>query len=119
VSRRQRIWFVIAAVFAVLNVGGALIAVRDREGGHAMVHLALAAVGGIVAWRIRVRNREWVTAGDGLDARLVRLQQSVDAIAIEVERIGEAQRFASKLAGERLAMPHRDVPSSERDAGES
>lgn len=31
------------------------------------------------------------------DARLEQLQQSVDAIAIEVERIAEAQRFSAKL----------------------
>ena len=32
------------------------------------------------------------------DARMEQLQQSVDAIAIEVERLGEAQRFNAKLA---------------------
>jgi len=31
-------------------------------------------------------------------ARLERIEQAVDAIAIEVERIGEAQRFNAKLA---------------------
>jgi hypothetical protein len=31
------------------------------------------------------------------DARLEQLQQSIDAIAIEVERIAEAQRFSVKL----------------------
>ena len=30
-----------------------------------------------------------------------RLQQSIDAIAIEVERIAEAQRFSAKLLSER------------------
>ncbi|MDB4917443.1 MAG: hypothetical protein JWM95_5087 [Gemmatimonadetes bacterium] len=35
------------------------------------------------------------------DERLERLQQSVDAIAIEVERIAEAQRFSAKLLVER------------------
>lgn len=35
------------------------------------------------------------------DQRLELLQQSVDAIAIEVERIAEAQRFATKLVSER------------------
>ena len=35
------------------------------------------------------------------DDRLERLQQSVDAIAIEVERIAEAQRFSAKLLVER------------------
>jgi hypothetical protein len=31
------------------------------------------------------------------DSRLEQLQQSIDAIAIEVERIAEAQRFSAKL----------------------
>jgi hypothetical protein len=35
------------------------------------------------------------------DPRLEQLQQSVDAIAIEVERIAEAQRFTAKLLAER------------------
>ena len=34
------------------------------------------------------------------DHRLEQLQQSVDAIAIEVERIAEAQRFTAKLLAE-------------------
>jgi hypothetical protein len=33
--------------------------------------------------------------------RLEQLQQSVDAIAIEVERVAEAQRFTAKLEAER------------------
>jgi hypothetical protein len=35
------------------------------------------------------------------DGRLEQLQQSVDAIAVEVERIAEAQRFSAKLLAER------------------
>ncbi|MFL5523752.1 MAG: hypothetical protein ACJ8AF_06515 [Gemmatimonadaceae bacterium] len=35
------------------------------------------------------------------DQRLDQLQQSVDAIAVEVERIAEAQRFSAKLLAER------------------
>lgn len=38
------------------------------------------------------------------DARLEQLQQTVDAIAVEVERISEAQRFTTKL----LAEQHPD-----------
>ena len=34
------------------------------------------------------------------DARLERIEQAVDAIAIEIERISEAQRFQNKLLGE-------------------
>jgi hypothetical protein len=39
------------------------------------------------------------------DHRLEQLQQSVDAIAIEVERIAEAQRFSAKLLSERVDNP--------------
>ena len=35
------------------------------------------------------------------DDRLEHLQQSVDAIAVEVERIAEAQRFTARLLAER------------------
>ena len=35
------------------------------------------------------------------DTRFARLEQAVDAIALEVERISEAQRFAARLMAER------------------
>jgi hypothetical protein len=42
-------------------------------------------------------------------ARLNRIEQAVESVAIEVERIAEAQRFSAKLAAEqqqqRLARP--------------
>lgn len=36
------------------------------------------------------------------DSRFSRLEEAVDSIAIEVERIAEAQRFSAKLMSERL-----------------
>ena len=39
------------------------------------------------------------------DERLEKLQQSVDAVALEVERIGEAQRFREKLDAQRSEKP--------------
>lgn len=39
------------------------------------------------------------------DARLEQIQQSVDAIAVEVERIAEAQRFSAKLLAAREDAP--------------
>jgi hypothetical protein len=38
---------------------------------------------------------------DAQSLQLEHLQQSVDAIAVEVERIAEAQRFSAKLLAER------------------
>jgi hypothetical protein len=40
-----------------------------------------------------------------LTGRLDRIEQAVDAIAIEVERISEGQRFTTKLLGDRVAEP--------------
>lgn len=42
-----------------------------------------------------------------LQQRLDRMEEGIDAIAIEVERISEGQRFVSKLLGEGAAPPAR------------
>lgn len=39
------------------------------------------------------------------DRRMEQLQHSVDAIAVEVERIAEAQRFTTRLLAERDRAP--------------
>ena|SRR3990172_2612057 len=46
-----------------------------------------------------------------LDERFTRIEQAVDAIAVEVERMSESQRFTSRLLAERLpaALPERSV----------
>jgi hypothetical protein len=41
------------------------------------------------------------------DARLSRLEQAVDAIALEVERISEGQRFTTKLLSEQAKQSNR------------
>ena len=38
-------------------------------------------------------------------ARLERMEQAIDSIAVEVERISEGQRFTTKLLSERIAPP--------------
>jgi hypothetical protein len=48
---------------------------------------------------------------DMVTPRLDRLEQSVDAIAIEIERIAEGQRFVTKVMAERAApAPARSAP---------
>jgi hypothetical protein len=66
----------------------------------------LSAIGvGIHAYLRRVRRKDaQVLRGvDRVDDedRLARIEQAVDAIAIEVERIAESQRFLTKLQTER------------------
>src|SRR5215472_1137937 len=43
-------------------------------------------------------------------ARLERMEQAIDSIAIEVERISEGQRFTTKLLSDREADPARALP---------
>lgn len=51
--------------------------------------------------------------------RLTRLDHAVDSIAVEVERIGEGQRFVTRVLGERamepVGLPHRASEPVERD----
>ncbi len=41
------------------------------------------------------------------EARLARIEQAVDAIAVEVERISEGQRFTTRLLSEQSQAPPR------------
>jgi hypothetical protein len=56
------------------------------------------------AFSTRVRARGAVTAAlpPEAAARLARIEQAVEAVAIEVERISEAQRYSAQLLTERL-----------------
>jgi len=48
-------------------------------------------------------------------ARLERMEQAIDSIAIEVERISEGQRFTTKLLAERAGDPGEAMtPARER-----
>ena len=49
--------------------------------------------------------------------RLQRIEQAVEAIALEVERIGEAQRFTTKLLSERQADAAPRIPVPRREPG--
>lgn len=61
---------------------------------------------GIVSMRLFNMGKRGGTKPSQLDdQRLEQLQQSIDAIAIEVERIAEAQRFTAKLMMEREEAP--------------
>ena len=61
---------------------------------------SLAIIGVAAAYAIRPLKKRAPQIPQN-DDRLEHLQQSVDAIAVEVERIAEAQRFSAKLLAER------------------
>ena len=58
------------------------------------------------AWR-RARTRQLTQLSqelEAMNARFDRLATAVDAIALEVERIGEAERFAAKALASRSSQ---------------
>ena len=105
---------------------GRSVIIRDPNGYHAMAmppevaeisiafFIMCAVI--IIGWPLarafarRMDRRSEATAiNSGTSAQLQRIEQAVDAMSIEVERISESQRFMAKLqqAGsvERLAAP--------------
>jgi len=65
--------------------------------------LLVGYVGWLVApWR---RREEPAPVEQLSDQRIEYLQQSVDAVALEVERLGESQRFNEKLRAVREEIP--------------
>lgn len=49
-----------------------------------------------------------------VQARLERMEQAIDSIAIEVERISEGQRFTTKLLAERNNQAGSSVPTRQQ-----
>jgi hypothetical protein len=49
-----------------------------------------------------------------VQARLERMEQALDSIAIEVERISEGQRFTTKLLAERNNAVGATVPTRQQ-----
>ncbi|MGK2962225.1 MAG: hypothetical protein ACSLFK_08775 [Gemmatimonadaceae bacterium] len=105
-------WRVAAAVFAVGNAASAVYHVAIGEIGPATVHAGLA-VGTLVFWQSvfqRKSKPDYSADSQQVDSRLDNLQHSLDAIAVEVERLGEGQRFAQKILAGRTndALSPRD-----------
>ena len=68
--------------------------------------LGITAIFAITAVMLKMwlTHRERITGQSRLkrdDGRLERLEQAVEAIAIEIERVSEGQRFVTKMLSER------------------
>lgn len=101
-ERAKAAWRVAAIVFTTVNLIGLGMAGGAGEMMHSAVHVVLSLAGAGAVWRLGRRNLSVDPSTAALDdGRLEQLQQSIDAIAFEVERIGEAQRFHAKLESER------------------
>ena len=62
---------------------------------------AVVLISGVAKWMF-FRRTPKVVRSDKEDERLRRIEEAVDAIAVEVERISEGQRFTTKLLAERV-----------------
>lgn len=69
----------------------------------------VGSLSGILVWLVRGMKTKSLPQDQPnvlqFEQRFDQLQQSVDAIAVEVERIAEAQRFSAKLLAERSETP--------------
>lgn len=104
-TRRSKLWLAAALLFSLVNAAGGGFAAALAEGVHAAVHVVLLFAGVYAMWRIVDRTAPGPAPTHDEAERLEQLQQSVDAIAVEVERIGESQRFNAKLHSERAVSP--------------
>ncbi|HJQ20825.1 MAG TPA: hypothetical protein VJ867_10780 [Gemmatimonadaceae bacterium] len=62
----------------------------------------------IRAWTRRWERRVDTSMPSDVTARLARIETALDSVALEVERIAEAQRFLTKLQTERQPLPRGD-----------
>jgi hypothetical protein len=88
----------------------------DNEAMVVMASLlfsAITAISLMVLWTRRGRHKPVDT--EHLADRLLRIEQTLDSVAIEVERISEAQRFATKLLADREHLPAIAEPLGVRD----
>ncbi|GJG88037.1 hypothetical protein tb265_32180 [Gemmatimonadetes bacterium T265] len=69
-------------------------------GVMAVITTSVLAMAGGIVWVIRTGRRGAPPAGEeiaALRARVAQLEQAVDVVAVEVERVGEAQRYTERL----------------------
>ncbi len=111
---KHRAWIPVAWLLSLGNVVAVWFAALPAEPWHATIHALLATLFGLGAQHLMARQRALSRDADPAlgDDRMKRLEQAIDSIAVEVERIGEGQRFVTKLLAERGREPDRSLQSS-------
>ncbi|HJQ11642.1 MAG TPA: hypothetical protein VJ840_11495 [Gemmatimonadaceae bacterium] len=100
-AQRSRLWRVAGFAFIAINFAGGIYAAFIGEWMHATVHAVLLALG-LAAYSVfRMRTPAEALPTETVE-RLKHLEQSVDALAIGVERVGEAQRYQTKILDEKV-----------------
>jgi len=80
-----------------------------QPGDVAIVAIIFGTTAGTVLslarMKLRANERHAPLNDPGVDDRLYRIEQAVDAMAVEIERMAESQRFTARLLSERLPTP--------------
>ena len=58
------------------------------------------------AWSRKIELKSVTSSSPDIEARLARIEQAIEAVALEIERISEGQRFTTKLLSE--SRPDRE-----------
>ena len=108
-TRRSKIWLALAVAFVAINLAGAVFAAVGGELLHTTAHVTLLVPGAWLVARLSRGRRGTDDVGvaepDDFTDRLKNLEQSVDAVAVEIERIGEGQRFMTRVFTDRAEQP--------------
>jgi membrane protein implicated in regulation of membrane protease activity len=96
---KHRAWIPIAWLLSLSNVGAVWFAALPGEPWHATTHALLAVLFAVGARQLMTRR----VSSPIDESRADRLQQGIDVIALEVERISEGQRYVTKVLNEKLA----------------
>ena len=106
-TRRSKIWLAAGGLWTAINVAGAGYAAMMGEPLHAAAHVLALLLGVVVVREFAPRSAateshlsDSAESGIGpgpITDRLTNLEQSLDAVAIEVDRIVEGQREMTRL----------------------
>ena len=92
-------------------MGPEMIGLFVPLGGMAMIVALVIGRPAVKAWAKKVENESrHPSLPPEVASRLERMEQSIDAIAVEVERISEGQRFTTKLLSD--TQGSRALPGS-------
>ena len=96
---KHRAWIPIAWLLSLSNLGAVWFAAQPGEPWHATTHALLAVLFAVGARQLMTRR----VSSPIDESRADRLQQGIDVIALEVEKISEGQRYVTKILNEKLA----------------
>ncbi len=120
---KHRAWIPVAWLLSLANLGAVWFAAGEpwHATGHALLTALFALGAQRLASRATTRVADDAVSRQELEARLSsaeprQLAQALDAIALEVERIGESQRYLTKVLTERDARsPNAVRPPANSD----